>query len=287
MRVAAVDTGTNSTRVLVADVDGDQVEALVRRATVTRLGEGVDATRRLAPAAVARVHAVLADYAAEIEALGAERTVAVGTSSLRDAADGEDFLRDLEERFGWKTRLLSGEDEAELTRRGVGAVDERTLVLDVGGGSTELMAGAFRRSIDVGSVRLTERFLETDPPSAEELATAAAYTRALLPDLDVDVAIGVAGTVAQLQALVGDLTLATVESELGRLAALPLAERRLVPKLDPERAPVIVAGALIIREVLRRFGLERLEFSERDLLDGIALAAGSGGEGILESAKEL
>ena len=275
MRVAAVDTGTNSTRLLVADVDGDVVDALVRRATVTRLGEGVDATRRLAPAAVARVHKVLAQYAAEIEALGAERTLAVGTSSLRDASDGEEFLRDLEKRFGWTTRLLSGEDEAELTRRGVGAVDERTLTLDVGGGSTELMAGAFRQSLDVGSVRLTERFLHTDPPSTEELEAAAAYARSLLPDLDVDAAIGVAGTVAQLQALVGDLTLAAVEGELERLAVLPLAERRRVPGLDPERAPVIVAGALIIREVLRRYGLDRIEFSERDLLDGVALEAAS------------
>jgi exopolyphosphatase/guanosine-5'-triphosphate,3'-diphosphate pyrophosphatase len=273
VRVAAVDTGTNSTRLLVADVDVDVVDALVRRATVTRLGEGVDATRRLAPAAVARVQTVLAEYDAEIRTLGAERTLAVGTSSLRDASDGEDFLRDLEKRFGWKTRLLSGEDEAELTRRGVGAVDERTLTLDVGGGSTELMAGAFRQSLDVGSVRLTERFLHTDPPSAEELEAAAAYTRSLLPDLDVDAAIGVAGTVAQLQALVGDLTLAADEGELERLAALTLDERRRVPGLDPERAPVIVAGALIIREVLRRYGLERLEFSERDLLDGIALEA--------------
>jgi exopolyphosphatase / guanosine-5'-triphosphate,3'-diphosphate pyrophosphatase len=273
MRVAAVDTGTNSTRLLVADVDAEHVEALVRRATVTRLGEGVDATRRLAPAAVARVHAVLAEYAAEIKALDAERTLAVGTSSLRDAADGEDFLRDLDARFGWKTRLLSGEDEAELTRRGVGAVDERTLVLDVGGGSTELMAGSFRQSLDVGSVRLTERFLKTDPPSADELEAAATYTRDLLPDLDVEAAIGVAGTVAQLQALVGDLTAAAVEGELDGLAALPLAERHRVPGLDPERAPVIVAGILIIREVLRRYRLERLEFSERDLLDGIVLEA--------------
>jgi exopolyphosphatase / guanosine-5'-triphosphate,3'-diphosphate pyrophosphatase len=279
VRVAAVDTGTNSTRLLVADVDGDHVDTLVRRATVTRLGEGVDATRHLAPAAVARVHAVLADYAAEIQALGAERTLAVGTSSLRDAADGIDFLRDLETRFGWKTRLLSGEDEAELTRAGVGAVGERTLVVDVGGGSTELMAGTFRQSLDVGSVRLTERFLHTDPPTTDELEAAAGYTRALLPDLDVDAAIGVAGTVAQLHELVGDLTLAAVESELDRLAALPPAERRRVPGLDPERAPVIVAGALIIREVLRRYGLDRLEFSVRDLLDGIA--------GILATAKEL
>jgi exopolyphosphatase/guanosine-5'-triphosphate,3'-diphosphate pyrophosphatase len=279
VRVAAVDTGTNSTRLLVANVDGDHVETLVRRATVTRLGEGVDANRRLAPAAVERTHAVLADYAAEIEALGAERTLAVGTSALRDAAAGADFLRDLETRYGWETRLLSGEEEGELTRRGVGAVDERTLVLDVGGGSTELMAGTFRQSLDVGSVRLTERFLHADPPQPDELEAAAEYARGLLPSLDVDAAIGVAGTVAQLHELVAELTLAGIESELERLAALPLAERRRVPGLDPERAPVIVAGAVIVREVLRRYGLERLEFSVGDLLDGIA--------GILADAKEL
>ena len=146
MRVAAVDTGTNSTRLLVADVDGDHVETLVRRATVTRLGEGVDATRRPRPTDRARRTRCWPTLRAEIEALGAERTLAVGTSALRDAADGEEFLRDLETRFGWQTRLLSGEEEAELTRRGVGAVDERTLVLDVGGGSTELMAGASARA---------------------------------------------------------------------------------------------------------------------------------------------
>jgi exopolyphosphatase / guanosine-5'-triphosphate,3'-diphosphate pyrophosphatase len=278
-RVAAVDTGTNSTRLLVADVERERVDALVRRATVTRLGEGVDATRRLAPDAVARVHAVLDAYAEEITALGAERTLAVGTSALRDAADGEEFLRDLETRFGWETRLLSGDEEAELTRRGVGALDERTLLLDVGGGSTELSAGSLRTSLDVGSVRLTERFLLGDPPSAEQLEAAAAYARGLLPVLDVSSAVGVAGTVAQLHALAGDLTLDAVERELDRLAALPLAERRLVPRLDPERAPVIVAGALIVREVLRRYGLKRLDFSERDLLDGIA--------GILASANEF
>jgi exopolyphosphatase/guanosine-5'-triphosphate,3'-diphosphate pyrophosphatase len=279
VRVAAVDTGTNSTRLLIADVDGDRVDAVVRRATVTRLGQGVDAARRLAPAAVERTHAVLDDYAAEIEALGAVRTLAVGTSSLRDAADGEEFLRDLETRYGWETRLLSGEDEAELTRLGVGARDERTLVLDVGGGSTELIAGSFRQSLDVGSVRLTERFLRTDPPTEDELEAAAVHARELLPELEVNAAVGVAGTVAQLHELAGELTLAAIESQLEELAALPLAERRRVPGLDPERAPVIVAGAVIVREVLRRYDLARLEFSVRDLLDGIA--------GIVASAKEF
>ncbi|HZO98633.1 MAG TPA: hypothetical protein VFB42_14835 [Gaiellaceae bacterium] len=269
-RVGAVDIGTNSTRLLVADVRDGRVEPIVRRACVTRLGEGVDAARRLAPEAVERVHRVLTCYHDELEALGAERTLAVATSAVRDAADGAVFLRGVAERFGFETRLLTGDEEAELTRRGVGAHGERTLVLDVGGGSTELIAGAFHTSLDVGSVRLAERYLRSDPPAVAELEAAAAEVRALLPDLGVDDAIGVAGTVAQLHALAGELTLEAVEAELERLAALTLAERRRVPRLDPERAPVIVTGALVVREVLRRYGLRSLSYSERDLLDGAA-----------------
>ncbi len=273
MRVAAVDTGTNSTRLLVADVEGDRVHPVVRRATVTRLGEGVDARRRLSPAAAARTLTVLTRYDEEAAALGAEWTLAVGTSALRDAADGSAFLAELERRFGWRTRLLSGDEEAALTRLGAGAIDDRTLVVDVGGGSTELSTGSVRRSLDVGSVRLTERHLRADPPAAGELEAAAAAVRTLLPDLDVAAAVGVAGTVAQLHLLAGELTLAAVEAQLDRLAAMPLATRRRVPGLDPERAPVIVAGALVLREVLRRYRLDAIAYSERDLLDGVALLA--------------
>jgi exopolyphosphatase / guanosine-5'-triphosphate,3'-diphosphate pyrophosphatase len=264
-RLAAVDIGTNSTRLLVAD----GAEALVRRAVVTRLGEGVDASRRLLPAAAERVFAVLSDYRRELEQLGAEHALAVGTSAVRDAANGAAFMREVAGRFGFETRVLSGAEEAELTRLGVGAVDERTLVLDVGGGSTELIAGELHVSVDVGSVRLAERHVRSDPPTAEELEAAAAEVRALLPALDVERAVGVAGTVAQLHELGGELTLAAVEGQLERLAALPLAERRRVPRLDPDRAPVIVTGALVVREVLRRYGLRRLDYSERDLLDGL------------------
>jgi exopolyphosphatase/guanosine-5'-triphosphate,3'-diphosphate pyrophosphatase len=172
-------------------------------------------------------------------------------------------------RFGFETRILSGDEEAALTRLGVGARDDRTLVVDVGGGSTELIAGSFHVSLDVGSVRLTERTLHSDPPTRGELEAAAAEVRALLPPLEVDAAIGVAGTVAQLNDLAGELTPESVEGEVERLAALPLAERRRIPRLDPDRAPVIVAGALIVREVLARYGLSHLEFSGCDLLDGI------------------
>ena len=272
-RVAAVDIGTNSTRLLVADVDGETVTPVVRRAKVTHLGEGVDTARRLLPDAIARVYTVLAEYREELEALGAERTVAVGTSAVRDAANGAEFMRGVAASFGFETCLLSGDEEAELNRRGVGADDDSKLILDVGGGSTELIAGRFQTSLDVGSVRLAERFLRDDPPPVSQREAAAAFVDSLLPDLDVRACIGVGGTAAQLHALVGELTLDAVESELERLAALPLAERRRVPRLDPDRAPVIVTGALIVRQVLRRYELDRLAYSERDLLDGVVLTA--------------
>ena len=275
IRVAAVDLGTNSTRLLVADVADGRVDVLVRRSVVTRLGEGVDARRRLLPLPIARVRNVLTDFRRELEQLGAERTLAVGTSAVRDAENGEAFLGEVEWSYGFVTRLLSGDEEAALTRRGVGAVDDRTLVLDVGGGSTELTTGDFTTSLDIGSVRLTEQFLHADPPTPAELAAAAAHVNSLLPTLEVRDAIGVAGTVAQLAALAetDGLTPAEVARQVENLSRLPLSQRRLVPRLDPDRAPVIVAGALIVRTVLRRYGLDVLRYSLRDLLDGAALEA--------------
>jgi exopolyphosphatase / guanosine-5'-triphosphate,3'-diphosphate pyrophosphatase len=274
-RVAAVDLGTNSTRLLVADVQDGRVEEIVRSTVVTGLGEGVDERRRLLPAPVARVRNALVDFRRELEALGAEHTLAVATSAVRDAENGEAFLGEVEWSYGFATRLLSGDEEAELTRAGIGALSPGTLVLDVGGGSTELIADDFRTSIDIGSVRLTERFLRSDPPQPHELTAAAGAFRALLADLDVTAAIGVGGTVGQLAALAHseELTLEDVERFARELAAIPLAERRLVAGLDPARAPVIVGGALIVREALRHYGLAAIRFSVRDLLDGAALAA--------------
>jgi exopolyphosphatase / guanosine-5'-triphosphate,3'-diphosphate pyrophosphatase len=296
MRVGVVDLGTNSTRLLVADVADSRVEEVARRTRITRLGEGVDERHKLLPLPIARVRNVLADYRRELDELGAERVLAVGTSAIRDADNGEAFLGEIEWSYGFTTRLLSGEDEADLTRRGVAngrglGVNGRglgadTLVLDVGGGSTELIAAEVRTSLDLGCVRLTERFLHSDPPSGSELDASAAAVREALPDLHPTTAIGVAGTVTTLAAL--DLGLAEydpdrvhghrisrrgVEEQLDRLASLPLSERRELPSLEPERAPVIVAGAVIVREVLARYGLDELEASERDILHGAALEA--------------
>ena len=287
MRVAVVDLGTNSTRLLVADVDGERVDEVVRRTAITRLGEGVDDRRRLLPLPVARVRNVLSDYRRELEQLGAERVLAVGTSAVRDAENGEAFLGEIEWSYGFATRLVTGEEEAELTRRGVAngrGLVNGTLVLDVGGGSTELITSGDRVSIDVGSVRLTERHLRSDPPGDDELAAAARDVREALPELDPSDAIGVAGTITTLAALeLGGydrdrvhghrLARAAVEAQLERLASLPLAERRELPGLEPERAPVIVGGAIVVREVLERYGLDGLEASERDLLHGAALEA--------------
>ncbi|HEV8104361.1 MAG TPA: hypothetical protein VGP69_11565 [Gaiellaceae bacterium] len=276
-RVAAVDLGTNSTRLLIADVSDGHVEEVVRRSVVTRLGEGVDARRRLLPVPVARVRNVLTDFRRELEALGAERTLAVATSAVRDAENGEAFLGEVEWSYGFKTKLLSGADEAQLTRRGIGAQASSTLLLDVGGGSTELSTNTFATSLDVGSVRLTERYLHGDPPTRLELARARAAVNQLLPPLTVSDAIGVAGTVGQLAVLAKSdrLSRATVSQLLAGLASLPLEARRRLEGLDPERAPVIVAGAIVVDEVLGHYGLAELRFSVRDLLDGAALEAAS------------
>jgi exopolyphosphatase/guanosine-5'-triphosphate,3'-diphosphate pyrophosphatase len=274
-RVAAIDQGTNSTRLLVADVVDERVDEIVRRSVVTRLGEGVDARRRLLPQPIARVRNVLADFRREAERLGAERTLLVATSAVRDAENGEAFLGEIEWSYGFETRLLSGDEEADLARRGAGALAPGTLLLDVGGGSTEFSTPDFRESIDIGSVRLTERHLRTDPPTPDELAAASAAVAQVFPELEVTSAVGLGGTVGELAAMAEteELSLAIVERLTDELAALPLAERRTVPNLDPDRAPVIVAGALIVRETLRRYGLGGIRFSVRDILDGIALEA--------------
>jgi exopolyphosphatase/guanosine-5'-triphosphate,3'-diphosphate pyrophosphatase len=278
VRVAAVDLGTNSTRLLVADTNGE-LDEVVRRLVITRLGEGVDERRRLLPVPIARVRNVLSDYRRELEALGAERTLCIGTSAVRDAENGEAFLGEIEWSYGFTTRLLSGEEEAELTLRGIGGVEPGTLVVDIGGGSTEVqvVGSHVRESLDIGCVRLTERF-------GEDVAAIREHVRSLLPRAQATRAVGVAGTVTTLAAL--DLGLAEYDPErihghlistaaaneqTARLAALTVDERAEI--VEPGRAPVIVAGAAILTEILSFYGLHGIEASERDILHGAALAA--------------
>ena len=274
-RVAAVDLGTNATRLLVADVADRHVDEVARRTRITRLGEGVDARRRLLPVPIARVRNVLGEYRREAERLGAERVLAVATSAVRDAENGEAFLGEVEWSYGFATLLLSGEEEAALTRRGVGPVPPGTLILDVGGGSTELSVDGRSVSLDVGSVRLTERFLESDPPRRDELARAREHVRSLLPPWEARAALAVDGTVAELAALAEstEVTRTFADAQLDRLASLPADARRSILRLEPDRADAIVAGVLVVAAVLAHFGLDAIEHSGRDLLHGAALAA--------------
>jgi exopolyphosphatase/guanosine-5'-triphosphate,3'-diphosphate pyrophosphatase len=277
--VAAVDLGTNTTRLLVGAVEDNRIEELHRETRITRLGEGVDARRRLLPVPIARVRNTLSDYRRTAESLGAERTLLVATSAVRDAENGEAFLGEIEWSYGFATRLLSGDEEAELTQRGVGDLGTTTLLVDIGGGSTELALDGFRTSLPMGSGRFTERH-------GEDVKASIQAARALLPELDPHGAVGVAATITSIAAL--DLGLEEyhrarvhghlltrddARAQVERLAALPLEERRCVPALDPDRAPVIVAGGAILLAILYGYGLGSIRVSERDLLDGAALAA--------------
>lgn len=303
MRTAVVDIGTNSTRLLICDIDGDRVtRELERHSTVTRLGAGVDAEGHLAQQAMERVFGTLDEYRALIDRCGAERRIAVLTSAVREAANGREFAQQVEKRYGLAPHILSGDEEARLTF--LGATSERdpddrtpTVVIDIGGGSTEIVVGnghdsSFHVSIRAGVVRMTERHLHSDPPTEAELEATREDVRGLLVEgvpadqrQAVGHAIAVAGTATSLAAIAQELdpydpakvhgyrlSREQCEQILVRLAALPLEQRREVTGLHPDRAPTIVAGVVILVEVLAMFGLEEVEISEHDILRGAALA---------------
>src|SRR5215217_1230879 len=302
MRVAVVDIGTNSTRLLIADVEpGAGVTERHRESIVTRLGEGVDATGRLGDDPQARVFAALERYAAEIAAHECDASTAVMTSAVRDAGNGTAFSNTVRERFGLEGRTLSGDEEAAFTYAGATAArppDDPTqlVVIDIGGGSTELVCGAggrlgFHVSTQIGVVRHTERHLHSDPPESEEIAALAADVdagvAAAVPEnvrSGTQAAIAVAGTATSCAAI--DLALepydttrveghvlsrAKLDRLLERLAALPLEQRRQIRGLHPDRAPTIVAGVVVLSRVLDAFGLGEVEVSDRDILWGVAL----------------
>jgi len=266
-RVAAIDLGTNATRLLVADVvDGGMTE-IVRRTRITRLGEGVDARRRLLPVPIARVRNALTDFRRDADDLGAERALAVATSAVRDAENGEAFLGEIEWSYGFTTRLLTGDEEAAMTLSGVGPLESDTVVVDVGGGSTELITNRFRTSLDLGCVRLTERH-------EDDLDAMAAEVRSALPPLHVERALNVDGTTAELAALAGSrtVTLAAIDRALAWIVESDNDERR-ARLIEPDRSDVLAAGVVVVRETLRHLGLDETTASDRDLLNGIALAA--------------
>jgi exopolyphosphatase/guanosine-5'-triphosphate,3'-diphosphate pyrophosphatase len=297
-RVAVIDVGTNSTRLLVADVDGG-VAPVERRSTVTRLGRGVDLSGRLATEAIEDVCAAIGDYVGILQELEAETVEVIATSAVRDADNGSAFVAELRERFALSARVLDGEEEARLTYLGATSEalpSEPTLVVDIGGGSTELIVGegseiSFHDSLQAGVVRHSERCISSDPPTAEQLEALATDVRGLIQDsVDAGVearrGIAVAGTPTSLAAVAMELepydpsrvhghvlALPSIQVILSRLASLPLAERVEVPGLHPDRAPTIVAGVVILVETMRAFDLERITVSEHDILYGTALAA--------------
>jgi len=312
-RVAAVDCGTNSIRLLVAEPDGaGGLRDVDRRMLIVRLGQGVDATGRLADAALERTFAACEEYAAVLRDLGAHRLRFVATSAARDADNGDVFVAGVRSRLGVTPEVVTGDDEAALSydgaTRGLGAatLPPPYLVLDIGGGSTELVLGdghghvRAAESVDIGSVRMTERHLSGDPPAQDEIDAAAAEVDAVLDRLRVPLAetrtlVGVAGTITTVAAMVLDLPtydsarihharigIDAVADAQRRLLAMAVDRRRALPFMHPGRADVIGAGALILDRVAQRVAgsLARPEVvvSEHDVLDGIAWSlVGSGG----------
>jgi exopolyphosphatase/guanosine-5'-triphosphate,3'-diphosphate pyrophosphatase len=309
VRLAAFDVGTNSTRLLVAEVaDGHLTAELAREMVITRLGRGVDATRRFDPAALARTLEVVAGYADRCRALGVQAARVVATSATRDVRNRDEFVAGVLAATGVEPEVLSGAEEAAATWAGATAGlqgDERTLVVDVGGGSTEFVVGVppgtpeAMASLDIGCVRLTERHLPSDPPAAGEVAALRADVRAHLARLPAALdpasasrVVGVAGTVTTVVALALGLSAydpaaihhaavaaGQVQATAARLLSMTVAERAALPVMAPGREDVIAAGAVVLDEVCRCFGFSRVVASEADLLDGVVLGLAARGAG--------
>jgi exopolyphosphatase / guanosine-5'-triphosphate,3'-diphosphate pyrophosphatase len=296
--VAAIDCGTNTIKLLVGDLTADP-DGVVRESRMVRLGQGVDATGRLAPEALERTIAAIDEYAEIIEQAGAERIRFCATSATRDAENSARFATAVRARLGVEPEVLSGEEEARLAFAGgvrwlAPQLIDPTLVVDIGGGSTELILGdpadspREAWSMDIGSVRLHERRVSHDPPTEDEVAAVVADIDAALDACPVDPAaarcvVGVAGTITTIAAGVlglpaydrdlidrQQLAVADVHRLAGEIVAMTVAERKALGYMHPGRADVIDAGALILDRVLRRTGLPTMTVAETDILDGIA-----------------
>jgi exopolyphosphatase / guanosine-5'-triphosphate,3'-diphosphate pyrophosphatase len=300
-RVAAVDCGTNSIRLLVADVGPDGLTDVDRRMEIVRLGQGVDETGRFAPAALARTFAACQRYAEVIEETGAERVRFVATSATRDAANRDEFVAGVRERIGVAPEVIAGAEEAQLsfagaTRELAGRDDlvAPFLVVDIGGGSTEFVVGeataTAARSVDIGCVRMTERHLQSDPPTAAQVAAARADIDAAIDEVATTVPIerartlvGLAGSVTTVAGIALELPsyqpekihharipAAAVAEVSARLLKMNRRERAALPVMHPGRLDVIGAGALILAAIVERLGLPEVMASEHDILDGLA-----------------
>lgn len=303
LRLASIDIGTNSVRLLVAECDGERTSTVDRRMVITRLGEGVDDTRLLAAAAVDRTAVVLRDYRLAMEALKPAGFRAAATSALRDCGNNDDFLNLAASILGERPEILSGAEEARASF--VGAVSDidrehmdetgPVLVFDIGGGSTEIIVGNRRgitvRSVDVGCVRMSERFLTMDPPSPVAVGRMESYIVGQLKPVigalltqGVSLAIGLAGTVTTLSAIKqglekydtdrihhSHLSRAEVEDLFLKLTSVGLEERKRVMGIEPGRADVIVGGAAVLRAIMDSACLEGILVSEKDILDGLVI----------------
>ena len=294
-RLAAVDIGTNTVRLLIAEVAPDGLRDVVRRTVVVGLGRGLDATGALSEEAMGRAVAALEGFEADIAGAGVTTHRAVATSASRDAANAEEFLDRAGAALGFRPEVISGEEEAALgfaAATGAVAGDPPFLVIDPGGGSTEFVFGTgspqYAISVDMGSVRLTDRALPDRPAPADQVerarAVAAAAFEAVAVPGDPSTVIGVAGTFTSLAAMHRvlaahdrDLVHGTVlamsdlEAAVAFLASLSLERTAAIPSLDPARAPVILAGAVVATEAVRRIGAMQVIVSEVDMLDGVAL----------------
>jgi exopolyphosphatase / guanosine-5'-triphosphate,3'-diphosphate pyrophosphatase len=299
-RVAGIDCGTNSIRLLVGDFVSDGLRDVHREMRIVRLGQGVDRTGRLAPEALERTKTALADYARTIDELGAQRVRMVATSATRDAANRGDFVSMVRAVLGAEPEVITGAEEAELSFVGAASVLADAigplLVADIGGGSTELVRGGDGPlqsfSMDVGCVRMTERHLRDDPPTDSQIDATVADLRAAISTarghvpLDPDVTfIGVAGTVTTVAAIAlglerydaaaihgSHISAAQVAKVTDDLLAMTHAERAALPVMHPGRVDVIGAGALVLRTLVEEIGVAEVIASEHDILDGIALS---------------
>ncbi|QSB04570.1 Ppx/GppA phosphatase family protein [Natronoglycomyces albus] len=304
-RVAGIDCGTNSIRLLIAEVGSDgRLADIVRRMEVVRLGEGVDKTGRLAPAAIERTRLALEGYAAQISDHDVQAVRMVATSATRDAANSGEFTAMVTATLGTPPEVISGDEEARLSFGGAVAtmpeVEGQRLVIDIGGGSTEFVRGEgtavlAARSVDIGCVRMTERHIHSDPPAPTELATAQADISALVDSalatvdpqrLSVEL-VGVAGTVTTVAGIALDLdkydadaidgtpvTYEQVCQVADRLATATHEQRLAIGVMHPGRADVIIGGSLVLRTIMERTGASSVIASEHDILDGIAASAG-------------
>ncbi len=307
LRLASIDIGTNSTRLLVADCDGERTETLDRRMVITRLGERVDEMGRLSPEAVERTLEAMAAYRDIMRSLGPSRISAAATSAVRDCANGPGFLDRAAEVIGERPRVLPGDEEARMSFLGaLSDLEEKkgggpVLVFDIGGGSTELIMGTLlprggavittARSMDIGCVRMSERFLKGDPPSPISIGRMESYILGRLKPVIGDalperpsLVIGLAGTVTTVSAInqgLGEyrtelihhsnLSRRDVEEVFMRLASVPVEERKRVMGLEPGRADIIIGGIAVLRAVMDLARLDEIMVSEKDILDGLII----------------